>query len=122
MKRYVRRHRVLTATIVLCLAIGAWLFLPASTRGNVVARFDIMRGHYEMQSCGRPPKWQDQYAGLLRERGIHLRAVAGCMISEPIMSYVGAYNTTMRAAAEKRFGYDVIQECEAEARRSWDIR
>ena len=52
-----------------------------SIRGELVARFDLARGHYIILALGYPPHWRPEYARLLRERyGIEERFVAGCMV------------------------------------------
>jgi hypothetical protein len=122
MRTFIRNHKKLAAVIGIVLFFIAW-WLSASVRGYVVARFDVARGHYEVQSFGLPARWSPDYARLLRERyGIEHRTVAGCVVSESLVSYVSAYNSVTKAAAEHKFGRDVFAECAADARKAWEER
>ena len=122
MKAFIRNHKKLAAVIVAALLLVGW-WLSASARGYFVARFDVARGHYEVQSFGLPAAWRPDYARLLRERyGIEHRTVAGCVVSESLVSYVSAYNGVTKAAAERKFGRDVFAECAADARKAWEAR
>jgi hypothetical protein len=100
--------------LVLCLA-------SASIRGELVARFDLARGRYEVLGYGYPVPWRPEYARLLRERyGIKFRAVAGCIVSESLSSYVHAYNALSEAASTRKFGHNVFKECADEASKGWN--
>jgi hypothetical protein len=119
-----RKHRKPTTTIALLILIGVcsmlWSWI-AVIRGHLTARFDIARGHYELLSYGLPPPWRPEYARLLHERyGIEFRSVAGCVVSQSLVSYVGAYDDESTAAAIQKFGHDVFQETAAEACTSWE--
>ena len=122
MRTFIRNHKRLAAVIGVGLLLVAW-WLLASVRGYVVARFDVARGHYDVQSFGLPAKWRPDYARLLRERyGIEHHTVAGCVVSESLVSYVSAYNAVTKTAAERKFGRDVFAECAADARKAWEER
>lgn len=95
-----------------------WMAVPI--RGSVAARVDLNRGRYKLLTYGRPVPWLPEYARLLRERhGIHVQAVAGCVVSEHLIEYVGSYNHQVEEAAAKRFGHDVFKECATDAQENW---
>jgi hypothetical protein len=51
---------------------------------------------------------------------IEFRPVAGCIVSQSLVSYVGAYDDVSSAAAIHKFGHDVFKESAAEARTNWE--
>jgi hypothetical protein len=119
----IRRHKKAAAAIALGMFFVGCLGweLSASLRGRMVAHFDVARGHYKQLGFGLPVAYRPEYARLLRERyGIEYRAVAGCVVSESLIAYVGAYNAVSTAAANRRFGHDVFRQCEEDARRNWE--
>lgn len=92
----------------------------APLRGRIAAHFDLRRRHYRLLVYGLPPAWRSGYADLLRERyGIEVRAVAYCIVSETLISYVEGYDTVSVAAANRKFGRDVFAECAEDARKNW---
>src|SRR5262249_44501048 len=119
--QFMRHHRKLTAVILVAGFLMAWATweLSASIRGQVVARIDIARGKYRVLGFGLPPSWQPEYARLLRERyGIEYRPVAGCIVSESLVSYVHGYTLVSMAAANRKFGHDVFEESAEDASRT----
>jgi hypothetical protein len=127
MRSYVLKHKILTASIaaltglILCSALWS---VTASGRGEIVARYDISRGHYEVLGYGLPVAWRPEYARLLQERyGVKFRPVAGFIVSTELVAYVDSYNKVSTEAVNRKFGHDVFKECSDEARRKWlDIR
>jgi hypothetical protein len=90
MRSFVRKHRMLTSSIaalaalILCSALWS---ATASVRGEMVARYDISRGHYEVQGYGLPVPWRPEYARLLQERyGVKFRTVALCIVSTALVA------------------------------------
>lgn len=123
MRHFVRKHRILTAsiaalaTLILCSALWS---ATASARGEMVARYDISRGHYEVQGYGLPVPWRPEYARLLQERyGVKFRTVALCIVSTTLVAYVDSYNRVSTEAANRKFGHDVFKECSEEASKKW---
>jgi hypothetical protein len=41
--------------------------------------------------------------------------VAGCIVSESLVSYVNAYDSALEEATLRKFGRDILQECAEEA-------
>src|SRR3954452_713817 len=123
MRNFVRKHIMLTAsiaalvTLILCSALWS---ATASARGEMVARYDISRGHYEVQGYGLPDPWRPEYARLLQERyRVKFRTVALCIASRTLVTYVDSYDTVSTAAIHRKFGHDVFEECWLEARKNW---
>ena len=122
MNGFIRRHRKLSA-VVLSLASLFVVLLSAEIRGGLVASFDLARGHYEVLGFGLPAPWFSEYTRLLRERyGIEERSVAGCIVYGSLVAYADGYNTVSMRAANYKFGRDVFQESNADARKSWETQ
>jgi hypothetical protein len=115
MGAFICRHRWLSASLMLVAgSIGWWL--SGVTRGQLVAHFDVARGHYEILSLGLPVPWRSEFARILRERyGIENRVVAGCIVSPTLLAYTEGYNRVSMAAANRKFGHDVFKESVADA-------
>jgi hypothetical protein len=124
MRNFVRSHKILTAAVALLVCLILWSVLwsvSASARGELVARYDISRGHYEVQGFGLPVPWRPEYARLLQERyGIEFRTVALCIVSTELVAYVESYNGVSTAAANRKFGHDIFKEFSEEARKNWE--
>jgi hypothetical protein len=124
MADFVRKHKLLMASIaavaglILCSALWS---ATASARGEMVARYDISRGHNEVLGYGLPVPWRPEYARLLHERyGVKFRTVALCIVSTTLVAYVDSYNRVSAEAVKRRFGHDVFKECSEEARKKWE--
>ncbi len=125
MKAFVLKHKALTtiAGLLAVIALAAGWSASASVRGRLAGYSKIRRGQYAILTYGAPPSERPEYARLLKERyGIELRAVAGCIVSEPLMSYVEGYDEVSAAAAKQKFGHDVFRECWDEARKNSEER
>jgi hypothetical protein len=112
----------LIALIILASSVVGFVgcYRSARIRGELVAGFDVARGHYEVLTAGMPVEWRPEYARLLRERyGIKERVVAGCSVSRRLTEYVDGYNKVSMRAAKRKFGHDVFQESAADASRNW---
>jgi hypothetical protein len=120
---FVRKYRMLTASIA---AVGGFILwqafwsCTASGRGEIVARYDISHGHYEVLGYGLPVAWRPEYARLLQERyGVKFRPVAGCIVSTDLVAYVASYNKLSAESVNRKFGHDIFKECSDEARKKW---
>ena len=119
-----RQHKAVIATGVLAVFLFVcWSWWSNNLRGYVAARRDVRRGRYEILSYGMPTPWSPDYERCLRNKyNINVRRVAGCVISDPLVSYGSSYNAVVMGAAERKFGRDVFQGCAVEAHRSWTRR
>jgi len=124
MRNFVRNHKILTSAGALLACFILWSVVwsvTASARGELITRYDISRGHYEVQGYGLPVPWRPEYSRLLHERyGIEFRTVALCIVSTELVAYADSYNGMSTAAANRKFGHDVFKECAEEARKNWE--
>jgi hypothetical protein len=91
----------------------------ASASGQGAARRDIDRGHLELRGYGLPASWVPAYARLLKERlGVEYKQAAGCEVTDDLVDETDAYNATMTAEIERRFGPDALTALRDEARSS----
>ena len=122
METILRYRKTLIALLAIVALLGAW-WLATSLRGQLTARFDVARGHYKVLTYGLPSALRPEYARLLKERyGIELETVAGCIVSQSLLSYVHCYNKISVAAANRKFGHDVFEECWEDANKNWNRR
>jgi hypothetical protein len=120
MRVFFGRHKWPVAILSLTIVLVVW-WLAAPMRGFLSAYIDAARGHYRLLTYGLPVPWLPEYAALLRERyGVEVHAVAGCVVSQSLISYVGNYNRVSTAATNRRYGHDVFKECENDAQTKWD--
>jgi hypothetical protein len=114
MTKALRKHPIASVTVVIAaFAIAAFVWdLSAQLRGQLVARCDLMRGHYELLTYGLPPRGLPECGRLLRQRyDIKLRAIAGCVVSRALTDYADAHNRVVLSEIKRRFGRDVLQAC-----------
>jgi hypothetical protein len=116
-----RSHKKFEVCALLLVSLAAW-WIAAPVRGKFAAHLDVARGNYRLLTFGLPPSWRGEYARLLRERyGVELKPVAGCIVSQGLIWYVDAYDEVSAAAATRKYGHDIFEECEKEARKNWEV-
>lgn len=87
-------------------------FAASGLRGRLMAHIDLAAGHYEIKTYGFPDEWMDEYRKLLRKRyGMELNAVAGCLVTDWLESYVAGYNGVVKQALIEKYGKDILEEC-----------
>jgi hypothetical protein len=123
MRRILNRRNVLIAiaTIVVLPVLGYEIWsASASARGKWAAQIDLAHGYYRVLGYGLPPAGVDEYKDLLAKRyGVEYRQVALCIVSEPLVSYVEAYDEVSGAAIKHKFGSDVFKKTWDEATKMW---
>jgi hypothetical protein len=122
MWHYIRAHRVIMTLCVLGVFVASsWPWsLAAPIRGRQAAYRDIRQGRYEVLGYGLPTPWRPEYARCLRERyNIIFRPVAGCVVSESLVSYVDGYDSVVDDAVRRKYGRDVFRECADDAATRW---
>ena len=125
MSIFIRKHKILTALILLGALIVSTIGWGASSklRGELAAKYDLAHGRYKELGFGLPVIWRDEYARLLHERyGIEFKAVAGCIVSPDLVAYVEGYNKVSSSAMTQKFHRDVLWETSQEAERNWAHR
>jgi hypothetical protein len=111
---YFRKHKFQAAIFAVSLFLFfSWLWsVAAPIRGTIAGRIDVHRSRYQVLGYGLADRSRSDYARCLRERySIEYRTVAGCIVSDSLISYVKAYHSVVTEAANRRFGHDVFQEC-----------
>ncbi|MEO5713436.1 MAG: hypothetical protein ABIT37_08095 [Luteolibacter sp.] len=105
------------------LSISGCVSLSNSARqGRVDAQADISRGQLAIESAGMPFRWDPNYKRLLRQRyGIEFRIVGGCMITEEAAEHLRTYNEVMMSEITRKYGSDVLEKTEAEAKKMTSI-
>ena len=99
--------------IAIPAAIALWL-AASPARGYIVAQYDTMTGHYEVQSFGLPAEWRPIYARILKNKyGVQHRVVAGCEVTPWLVGYVRAYNQVSKEKINRKYGRDIFKECAA---------
>ena len=122
MWHYIRAHKVIMTFCVLGVFVASsWLWsLAAPIRGRLAAYRDIRQGRYEVLGYGLPTPWRPEYARCLRDRyNIRFHAVAGCIVSDSLVSYVNAYSSVVDDAVRRKYGRDVFRECADDAATKW---
>jgi hypothetical protein len=122
MWHYTRADKLIMTLCVLGVFVASsspWS-LTAPIRGRLAAYRDIRQGRYEVLGYGLPTAWRPEYARCLRERyNINFRPVAGCVVSESLVSYVDAYRSVVDDAVRRKYGRDVFRECADDAATRW---
>jgi len=109
------RRWFLIASIGSALLI-VWHWPLAANRGRLSARLDIAIGRPQILTYGIVTPTHNEYARLLKDRyGIKTRAVAGCIVSSSLVTYVSSYNEETRTAELNRFGHDIFTETREQA-------
>jgi hypothetical protein len=120
---FLQRHRlfasviggiVLTPTLLFALVLTyhfAGVRLARCT-GHFLAHLDVQRGHYRELGYGFALPWRETYSATLHSRYPEAEsvAVAGCIVSPQLESYVRAYNEVSANAARAHFGTDIFAE------------
>ena len=120
MKRFSKKRFAALFFIVL-LTVLPWAWsVSAQYRGNIAARIDLNRGLHQLLGYGMPTPSRPTYARCLCQRyNVKFSPVAGCVVSESLVSYVDAYNSVVVEAVNRNFGRDVFKECAEEAEKNW---
>ncbi len=91
--------------------------------GRREAEADLVRGMPKLLGYGLPARWTLEYAEILkRDYGVEERAVAGCVVTESIHNYVGAYNEVIVRDLKNRFGSDCMEVAVKKAMALYDER
>jgi hypothetical protein len=114
----------------LCLVIAGFAYgqkAPAGypqadyERGRADAQNDISRGILVYEFAGLPAPTDDEESTILRERyHIELRRVAGDEIRIEAISHMVGYNEISLPEIERRFGKDIFEKVDAEAKANYE--
>ena len=109
--------RALTLVITAFAISGCVTVSESARRGRTDAKADVQRGKLAIETAGMPAPWVETYARLMQKRyAVELRTVGTCMIADDDAEHCRAYNEVMIAEISRRYGSDVFEKTEAEAR------
>lgn len=102
---------------LIVLSAGKLLWdVTAEKRGELMAHRDVERGHLCVKRYGYGYEFHGDYRDekdFLRSKyGVHLDAVAGCVVTRPLADYVRGYNSVSIPAIRKKYGRDIVEEYE----------
>lgn len=136
MKRYLLRLSV----GIICFSLGIASFLvwqyrvrtspttqsscktDACNQGRREAKLDLSQGRLKYRIYGEPVEWDgpDLYSEhLLKDYGIELVRVAGCVVDEALVERSRGYNETSLPIIESRFGEGVLETVNQRAVAEW---
>ncbi|MBI5766306.1 MAG: hypothetical protein HZA93_00810 [Verrucomicrobia bacterium] len=91
--------------------------------GRQEANEHFQRGRMVILSYGLYLPWDEIEREIWkRDYNVEYTALAGCIVSEPLVAYVEAYNQVMRDHIKTRFGSDVFALVGKQAREEFDRR
>lgn len=96
-------------------------FKAAYRAGRADAQRDIARNYLAVEESGRGAAWTEDYVNLaLRQFGIHVKRVAGCLVDDTILGHAQGYNEISMPEIKRRFGRDVLVEAQIAASEKWE--
>jgi hypothetical protein len=98
------------------------LTTPAA-RGEAEAQEDVAQGKFKLLRYGLPAPWAEEYFRILNQRyGIQSVPVAGCVVTDDLVTHANAYNKMSMDAAKRKFGEDIFKRAERDATRNWQMQ
>lgn len=92
-------------------------------QGRADALKDIAAGKLAWHNLGFPTPWRLDFSKILKEKyGVESKEVGDCEPNMPLARHTKAYNETMKAEIEKRFGKGVVEKAEEEAKEAMKKR
>ena len=111
-----RVFKILGFLVAIPIVIYGTLWITATPRGLLAARFDVWRGHYEIKKYGLIRAPLPIYSRILKERyNIKCPEASSCMVTESEIAFKNAYNSVSVPAITNHFGKDVLEECKKAA-------
>jgi hypothetical protein len=91
--------------------------------GKKEAEADISRGAPKLFLYGKTRGDIEERTAIFKQRfGVELDPLAGCIVSEPLVAFAGAYNAAIRSHIAAKFGATAFEEAEREAMRIWEAK
>jgi hypothetical protein len=91
--------------------------------GKKEAATDISRGKPKLYLYGTTAADVRERAVVLKERfGVESEPLAGCIVSQPLVAFVNAYNTANRSYVADRFGPTAFDAADRDAMRLWEAK
>jgi nucleoid-associated protein YgaU len=89
----------------------------ARDAGMAEARRDLNNGVLIVKTAGLPSPDRADYQQLLKERcNARLQPIAGCIVTGGLLAYMGGYNEVSTAAIKQRFGTNIFEQLNREAK------
>ncbi len=106
--------------LVRYICIGISLFASSCSdykqAGIRDANRDFEKGIMQLEIYGLRMA-NDPYEEELRQQGITMNTVAGCMVDDEILEHAEGYNETMKRLINRKLNKDVFQEAEEFAKK-----
>ena len=84
--------------------------------GAAEAKKDLAQGRPKLKVYGLQTPSAGFYSMLLSSRlGIQAETIAGCIVTEDLTKYAGAYNAVIEKYAKRKFGDDIFERLMTEA-------
>lgn len=91
--------------------------------GMAEARRDLSNGVLIVKTAGLPSPDRTDYERLLQERcHAALQPIAGCIVTSELLAYMDGYNEVSTAAIKQRFGKDIFEALNRDARARYEKR
>jgi hypothetical protein len=91
--------------------------------GKKEAEADISRGAPKLFLYGKTRGDIAERTAIFKHRfGVELDALAGCIVSKPLVSFATDYNAAIRSHIAAKFGATAFEEADREAMRMWEAK
>lgn len=87
----------------------------ASIKGATDAREELRKGSMALEVYGEFAGTKTLSEKYLAERGVEIRAVAGCMVNNQIIGHAQGFNRVMKQGIKDELGNDVFDKAEQAA-------
>lgn len=87
-----------------------WVYtgIPLS-KGKSQARKDLQKGKIVLKTFGKPAKWRNVYAEMLKaNHGIDLESVSDEMVGPKLREEIRGYNSVVKSELRKKHGKDFL--------------
>jgi hypothetical protein len=91
--------------------------------GKKEAEADISSGKPKLFLYGKARADFDERTAIFKERfGVELDPLAGCIVSDPLVSFADAYNAVIQNHIAAMFGATAFEDADREALRRWEAK
>jgi hypothetical protein len=91
--------------------------------GKKEAEADLSRSAPKLYLYGKTGADLDERSAVFKQRfGVELVSLAGCIVSEALVTFADAYNEVIEAHIAKKFGASAFEDADREAMRMWKER
>lgn len=91
--------------------LAVWFSSWGAVYGRLSAKYDISRGHFEIQKYGLMRGPLPIYSKILKDRyNVRCPSISGCMVTPAEVQFKNAYNSVSQPAIIEHFGKDIFTE------------